>query len=216
MSLEENVKRIADALEKLAGYQERSLAILEGIEQRKAKPEVVMVPVPTPQPATPEVKTVSLEKSPKDMSRDELKAELTRRGVAYNDRARQDTLLELLLVEIGKASATPAAPAPAAPKPSAVPSLLDEAPVKDKVVLPSRGEEAPAAPAAPAAKQYTAEEARALLREFAAKFGSADAIAILNKFGCPDVTTAEKKKILNEFAAEVLKQKAEREAASVK
>lgn len=216
MSIEENIKRIADSLEKLAGYQERSLAILEGIEARKsAQPVVTLVPVPPAPPA--EAKTVPLEKSPKDMNREELKAELTRMGVAYNERARQETLLELLLVEIGKASAT-AAPiavnaaelisAPAKPRPAGVPSLADEPPVKKETVLPSKGTDTQ--------KLYTGEEARALLREFAAKWGAADAIAILNKFGCADVTTAEKKKVLNEFCTEVLKQKAEREAASVK
>lgn len=204
--IEVEVKRIADALEKLVvliGNPMRTVVALpENTGSRTAAPAADAAPE---KPAvTGEVKTVR--------SRADIKQALDNLGISYNDRLRTENL-EAMLIEAEKNGGT-AKPAitttPAA-------AAADKAPVKAAAPVPADvqadffGDTAPA-PAKPAAKAFTVNEGIELAKRLAAKFGPDKAVSIIQSYGAQTVTQIAEKGKLQEFCAEVLKKEKDYEA----
>jgi hypothetical protein len=136
-------------------------------------------------------------------SRADIKQELDDLGIAYNDRLRTENL-EKLLEDVKTAAGKPASAAPAAVK----------APVPADVQSDFFGNEAPA-PAAPKKVEvlpYTIEQGIDFAKRLAAKFGPDKTVSIIQSYGAGTVTQIAEKGKLQEFCMEVLKKEKDYEA----
>jgi len=117
MSIEKNLERIADALERIAASNERATGLVERLETPPVEPEPetpAEVPPAEEKPATAPETSETPKKGGK-LSRAEIKKRLTELGVEYKDGARTYTLEAMLEEAEAKAA-----------EPSAVGSILDD------------------------------------------------------------------------------------------
>lgn len=210
--IEVELKRIADALEKLVvliGNPMRTVPAAAPAAAGNNRRETEELNTKTePAPAvTGEVKTVR--------SRADIKQALDNLGISYNDRLRTENL-EAMLIEAEKNGGS-AKPAVAAGQPAAAAEPAAKAPAKAAAPVPADvqsdffGDSAPA-PAKPAAKVYTVNEGIELAKRLAAKFGPDKAVSIIQSYGAQTVTQIAEKGKLQEFCAEVLKKEKDYEA----
>jgi hypothetical protein len=213
MSIEDNIERIADSLALI----ERHMSVAFG--NQTAAPNTT-APTMTASAAGALVR-----------SRQEIKDELDRLGVPYNERLRTEGL-EKLLKEV-KAAKGPAEAAAAVDKAEAVAEAETETkapaeptPVNDGFFAGPEEVAAPAAPvaaklsgkvpaaavaAAPAKVKYTVEQAIEFAKRLAAKFGPDKSVAIINSYGCKNVTEINAAGKLQDFVAKILAKEREHE-----
>ena len=187
-SIEENLNRIATALEKIAANTDvmasnsKFLSGLSSKAQREVEaPAPAAAPAPT-KPAAPAVNPApSLAQLPAPEDRDGIKAELDKRKVTYNPRLATKTLYEMLLAETqatpvsdgAKADAIAGAAA-ARPRPTPT-ATAPGAPVAMTEVLPE-----------PA---LTPDVVREAMKKFAYTYGNDKMLALLGEFGFKDVSS---------------------------
>lgn len=183
--IEELLERIAVALEE----NNRLLIDFANADKQPA------AKIPTEKPAE--------EKKPAEatgkMSRQEIKAELDRLNIQYNDRLRTENLEKLLEDAKGQqakpAPEKPADPFPAAPAATAQPDFLngDAAPKQKETV-------------------YTKEQAVEFAKRLAAKFGADKTVGIIQEFGAQNISQIDEKGQLQQFVEKILAKEKEYEA----
>lgn len=209
-SLEQNLERIANALEVIASNSK----FLSGLSS-KAQREVTEAPAPAPaasfmEEAPQAVATVKPGALPAPDDRDGIKAELDKRKISYNPRLQTKTLYEILMGETQPAGVsdtakaevlTAAAATTGRPKPT--PNAPAAAPV-------------PVTPVQPVTAKATADDVRAALKQFGHVYGNDKALAMLNPFGVQNVTQLAEAGRLDEFMVALKQKGAEYDAANKK
>lgn len=201
--IEIELKRIADALEKLVIYMANPMQKIPNLAIKGPSPaDAVALSDQAAREAEHQTQAAGIAGEVKTMrSRADIKQELDNLGIAYNDRLRTENLEKLL--EDTKASAG---------KPAAAPTAeVTKAPVPADVQADFFGD-TKAAPAAPAKVLYTIEQGIDFAKRLAAKFGPDKTVSIIQSYGAATVSQIAEKGKLQEFCAEILKKEKDYEA----
>lgn len=190
MSIEQSLERIAAAIEKLLGVDPSLLKgspaqTMTAGEVLKRQTEKFGAPLETP--VTIQAAAESSAEVPAKSDREILMAQLDELKLPYPAKASTKRLKEILATH-GPKPAIPAAPSPEQKQST----MFDTDVVK--------------AAEAHTPKLYSVDEARDILKRFAAKFGSDKAVKILTDFKAANVTAIEQAGLTQEFVEEVLKQ----------
>lgn len=203
--LEEQIKRCADALEKIEKHFAKVVSFMasekitiegvggiqDGTYQKTDEPQTEK-PKDEAKPVPPVVKPA------KELSRQEIKDRLTELGVEFNDRLGTKNLLKLL--------EKTEHPGKDAPVKEPEPQTSDD-PFGD-------GAAAAPEPAKPAAKQYTVQEAIDIAKRLAAKFGPDKSVAIIQSYESKTISEIDAKGKLQEFVEKVIAKEKELEAVA--
>lgn len=196
MSIEQDLKRMADGIETIAKWIERGEVKLyvAGIPTSSAgdpnlnKPRTTSAPPLPTVVADPEVKvegkgkveadltTVAVENIAPD-DRKAIKEALDKLGVSYNPNLKTPTLREILNDEVVKRN-----PGSSVPLPTNTPKVVDPVPVDTKISL---------------------EDAKKICEKFAAVKGMQAFIDLLTKYGCKNLTAVKGYDRLDDFVKEV-------------
>lgn len=201
--IEQELNRIANALEKIEGHLAKTVALTAelSIKPTAAAAPVKAAPVAPEKPAAAALEVPQGEGSPvtTKRSRQEIKEKLDHLGIQYNDRLRTENLEKLLEdAEKGTVKAAPAA------------AVADDPFAPQQENKDVFGTELPAEKKQPE-KVYTVNEAIEIAKRLAAKFGADKTVPIINSFGCANVSEIDKKGKLQDFVKKVLEKEKEYE-----
>ena len=218
MSIEQDLKRIADALEKIAG-------IPAGVLNAAPEKTAAEVKAAAPAAAAPKLQASAAELAQDaggspvttKRSRQEIKEKLDQMGIQYNDRLRTENLEKILedaeaAKNGGTVKAAAQAPAPVQQddpfnekkQPAAAPAKAEKATDVFGEALPENQQ--------PKQKVYTVQEAIDIAKRLAAKFGADKTVAIIQSYECQNITQIDGKGKLQDFVTKVLAKEKEYEA----
>lgn len=220
-SIEQNLERIANALEILASNSK----FLSGLSSKAQRETEAPAPVPKPAPVAapaakaeqpvdfmapagapaPQDKIVKPGSLPAPDDREGIKAELERRKIAYNPRLQTKTLYEILMGETQPVEMSAVAKEDALASAAATAGKPRPTPAGPVAVTP----------VAPVVK-ITADDVRAALKQFGHVYGNDKALAMLNPFGVQNVTQLAEAGRLEEFMAALKTKGAEYDASAKK
>lgn len=207
--IEIELKRIADALEKLVTHMANPMLKTPNLVIKGDSPASVagLVEQAAREAERQAQAAVIAGEVKSGRSRADIKQELDDLGIAYNDRLRTENLEKLLEDVKVSAGKPPAATTTAT-------AAVVKAPVPADVQADFFGDTktVPASPAKIEVLPYTIEQGIDFAKRLAAKFGPDKTVSIIQSYGAATVSQIAEKGKLQEFCAEILKKEKDYEA----